>query len=408
MLYKTSNYEIEYNNNVSVIDVLKEYYRHYFYNRLKKHILRYKQELNISDDELTYSFILEVLSTMLFNHNFKNNEVIFSKNSPFSSNKLTKFISAAHLTMSKSQRKYIQQLFPLISKKYKKYYKILSALYSNTKLNIDISKLSLSNKYEINLTKDDRFNYLTFTMGKVTNTISIPNVLFNNLVKMYNVNTLNTFNTDEILDDKVISYIYILFERYNIFSSGNIQSSIIPSFKLLLKQYLNIKIELFGSSINSSNYKFGSFFYDIDKYFGSLGNFFNMNIISGYYEANPPFDKKIIYNFFNKLLIFFKTASVKKKPLLFVIILPVSCKVTKILAQFNNSLVVKKYFVKKEKFPYLRYNRRYTRSIVSPIVNTNIIIIYNNYIAPYVKNNITNFDQILYQWIDKKEYKAVE
>lgn len=399
MLYKTSNYEIEYNNNISNINIIKEYYRHYLYSKLKKYLLQYKKDLNISDDKLSPSFALEVLSIILFNHKFKSNEIIFDKISPFDNKRLIKFISKDHLTMSNNQITYIKQLFPLISKKYKKYYNILLSSYLNNKIN--------NNEYNINFTKDDTNFYLTFTMNKIKNTIRIPNILFYNLVKMYNVNTLNIYNNNEILDDKVIQYIYILFDRYNIFSSGNVQSSILPSFKLLLKQYLNIKIELFASSINSSNYKFGSYFYDIDKYFGSLGNFFKMNIISGYYEANPPFDKNIIYKFFKKLLIFFKSASVRKKSLLFVIILPISYKLNKILQQFNKLVIIQKYFIKKDKFPYLRYNRQYTKSIVSPIVNTNIIIIYNNYIVPYVKENINNFKQILDEWINKKEQNKI-
>ena len=48
---------------------------------------------------------------------------------------------------------------------------------------------------------------------------------------------------------------------------------------------------------------FGSIFYDIEWVFGSFGNYFNTNILKGYYEANPPFDICLIKNMFDKMVL---------------------------------------------------------------------------------------------------------
>ena len=58
--------------------------------------------------------------------------------------------------------------------------------------------------------------------------------------------------------------------------------------------------ELFGTSVNTS-YKFCSPF-EVDKKFGSLGSFFNLELTSGMYVANPPFNEKIMTKMSNMLI----------------------------------------------------------------------------------------------------------
>ena len=69
-----------------------------------------------------------------------------------------------------------------------------------------------------------------------------------------------------------------------------------------MKKDYNLNFECFASSINSTFNNYCSIYYDIEKYFGSVGNFFNMIPINGTYSFNPPFQKEIIHNGIIKLL----------------------------------------------------------------------------------------------------------
>ena len=53
-------------------------------------------------------------------------------------------------------------------------------------------------------------------------------------------------------------------------------------------------VELFGSAINHTLSVFCSLFYDLEKYFGSIGNHFNVKIYRGTYLMNPPFSKYVM------------------------------------------------------------------------------------------------------------------
>ena len=78
---------------------------------------------------------------------------------------------------------------------------------------------------------------------------------------------------------------------------------------------------LFGQYLNSNLKYFCSLFYDIEWIFGSLNNYFDTNIKSGYYEINPPFDKCLIDNMFDKLSNDLINAENNKQPLLFCLII---------------------------------------------------------------------------------------
>jgi hypothetical protein len=288
----------------------------------------------------------------------------------------------------------IYEVIPKIGKKYIKYFKKLKKNHYLWNNEYKIYYEIVNNNVVINIeifNLNPKINYKKY--------IELPLHIFKHLIKLYNTKNLNNFTSDEVLDNKVIDYIYILFNRYYIFSSGNNQGSILPSFKKILKTYLNIKIELFGSPLNTSNTNYGSFFYDIDKYFGSLGSFFNMDIKKGYFEINPPFDRCLIKQMFNKLDGFLLNAEKENNPLLFCIILPKSYMDNN---KINNKYIKYNIYLTKEQFPYIRYGRKFKKTIVSSIVDTYILIIHNNYISNYVKNNLNNFRNLLHEWIKIK------
>ena len=79
---------------------------------------------------------------------------------------------------------------------------------------------------------------------------------------------------------------------YKFVGLTNTHLSIPPIFK---------GIELFGSPLNTHN-PFCSIF-EIDKKFGSLGNFFSFEFKPGNYLCNPPFEEKIMERMATKLII---------------------------------------------------------------------------------------------------------
>ena len=54
-------------------------------------------------------------------------------------------------------------------------------------------------------------------------------------------------------------------------------------------------------------------FYDVEKYFGSKGSFFNLEPISGTYSFNPPYQADIINKGINKLFLHLDKALSKKR-----------------------------------------------------------------------------------------------
>lgn len=88
---------------------------------------------------------------------------------------------------------------------------------------------------------------------------------------------------DRYLFDK---YMSLMILRYSMLGTENQHLSIPP---IILKE-LTVDVELFGSPLNTTAKNFCSPFYDVEKYFGSLGNFFTYQLQSNKtYTFNPPY-----------------------------------------------------------------------------------------------------------------------
>lgn len=89
--------------------------------------------------------------------------------------------------------------------------------------------------------------------------------------------------------------IFCIFIRYDFTKMlTNIQLAV-P--RHIYKYYMEKKgalVELFGSAMNHTMPYFCSLFYDLEKYFGSVGNHFNINIYYGTYLLNPPFVEAVM------------------------------------------------------------------------------------------------------------------
>jgi len=402
--FNTENFLIEYKpvnykNNI-ILELCRQKYYEKLKDKLNKIRIKYltklkkkKPDININDVHLYLSQELsyDLLSILIMDMNNKK-DPIFNDVSPFTKQNLHRFfdIDKCIATININIIKSILIIFPYLSNIYIRYFNKL--------------KNKNNTKYKITHTLNQNDVKITLDISQKTDLV-IPNHIFYHLVKNYNIKKHNIYDNDKlIIDNDVITYIYILFIRYMTLSNGNNQASILPSFKKLIKEKLNIKVELFGSPLNTSLTTFGSYFYDTDNMFGSIGNFFNMNIKKGYYEINPPFDRCIINKIFNSCLEFLLTAEKDKESLLFLFIIPytyfknkssMNVSIFEDFLQFDTLL-------DKNKFPYIRYSRDFKKTIVKPIVSTRIFICATSHISTYTQINLNLFENTLKNWIKKK------
>uniref|UniRef100_A0A6C0CFG8 PCIF1 WW domain-containing protein n=1 Tax=viral metagenome TaxID=1070528 RepID=A0A6C0CFG8_9ZZZZ len=103
--------------------------------------------------------------------------------------------------------------------------------------------------------------------------------------------------------NKFHDYLLITFARYAACGATNNHCSAPPDVIV----FCGAKTELFGSPVNAVTQQYCSPFEDIEKYFGSLGSFFNFRISAGIYFMNPPYDEDLILSAMQKIIAVFKT-----------------------------------------------------------------------------------------------------
>jgi len=413
----TNNYNIEYKNilynyiNYTNNYLITEIYRNTLYIKFKNYISKIRKKIinehNIinldKNNFISEIYLYDIVSLFIINHKFKSLfDPIFDLSSPFNLHNIQLYFKNKCIpTINKNIQKSIENILPKLSDKYIKYYKkikknIIKFNNINYKLTYEINNNIVTIYLNILETNNDM--QLFINKLKYKKIINISLHIFNHLVNLYNNKILNKYNNNEILDIKVIEYIYMIFIRYNTLSSGNNQASILPSFKKIMKNVLNIKVELFGSPLNTSSSMFGSLFYDIDNVFGSIGNYFNSNLLKGYYEINPIFDTCLINKIIIKCLNELNIATINKNPLLFLLILPISY--NKYNSKLNMLNKFKKFeiIIEKKLFPYIRYDRKFLKTKVSPIVDTHILIYHNDFIKDIIKKNVLNFNYYIDNW----------
>ena len=117
--------------------------------------------------------------------------------------------------------------------------------------------------------------------------------------------------------------IWIIIFRYQLLGSNNHQLAILPNIILNMNNDYGLSFECFASAINTSLKNYCSIYYDLEKYFGSQGNFFNIDIIEGTYSFNPPYQKDIMDNGIKKLFTLLKKANDNNKKLTFIMTIPI-------------------------------------------------------------------------------------
>lgn len=202
--------------------------------------------------------------------------------------------------------------------------------------------------------------------------------------------------------------LYILYYRYYTFTSGSVQASILPVVKNILKQKLNIDVELFGSSLNTNTSQYGTHFYDIERYFGSIGSYFDLEIRSGYYELNPPFDVITVRKIFKMI---YETLKSSTKALLYVMIIPSYDQYMGIFEYYQK--LVEEGYVKKiinferKDFPYEYLDPALNEMIIRPIVKTSIFVLCNDKIPDNIQQNIITLEEEIVNAIKTVNYRTI-
>jgi hypothetical protein len=262
-------------------------------------------------------------------------------------------------------------------KKYKK-----NKYYLSCKYNYKIGKKII--KQERN---DKQIEFYKFYIKINVNLTDkrLINILDNILLPKYQYENLKNKYTGE--EDKLDFYVWCILYRYQLLGSNNNQLAVLPNIMDNLKKDFGLCFECFASVINSHFKNFNSLYYDIEKYFGSYGSFFNMIPIEGTFGFNPPYQLDIIDNGVNRLISFLFKAETTKKKLTFIITIPIWDKIGKEkmgvqtieYSEFNAMKVIRKSpflrkikMISKNDFTYKDHNFHLYKN--TTIQNTYVII----------------------------------
>ena len=204
--------------------------------------------------------------------------------------------------------------------------------YNNEKFLMIISKLDLQNKFTnaINLLHDKKDFGCSYKIYKYEKILKV----FVNSDLQEDSFIVSSKNCLKILDKLGEKDFVALMYRYHVLSSNNNQLATNPK-KL---NEINPDIELFSSGFNFSASKFCSIFPDLESKLGSLGRFQDIDIFSGKYQINPPFQTTIIYDVLKKIKKWISNANKNSKELEFHLFFPDWLK-------NNNNLEYSKYLV---------------------------------------------------------------
>jgi hypothetical protein len=99
---------------------------------------------------------------------------------------------------------------------------------------------------------------------------------------------------------KMETCILLALIRYQTLNSGAHQFILDLNYKKRVNETFGADFECFGSVFNRTYTHFCSLFYDLEKDFGSHGNFMALTIKSGYFQANPPYEEVLMRRMYIK------------------------------------------------------------------------------------------------------------
>jgi hypothetical protein len=408
--------ENKYNNNK--ISITMELYRGIEYCKL--HDKFFKSCLNHLDSfvfniKKKYSrTISNLLSSWMFTlysyYDFKDDPFFPTKYMYFKNlkNTLNDYTSIYNIKNSKTK---INNIIDELDNNYNNILINLKKYKTIDNNNITISKKIISENRNNNLIEFIKFdinhniNILNIKLKSILQNIILPKNIY---LKMINKISKNNKLIDK---DKLI---WIILFRYQLLSSNNNQLAVLPNILNKMEKDFNLKFETFGSAINTNTKNFCSLYYDVERYFGSVGSFFNTKFLEGCYSFNPPYQKDIIDNGIKKILNCLNDSNILNLKLTFLITIPIwdiegKNKMKELKSENNNNKinykdmeiikVVKnsKYFqglrmISKNDFTYIDYNFHLFKN--TTIQNTYLIVLSNfknNYIDKINSYNFYNY-----------------
>jgi phosphorylated CTD-interacting factor 1 len=251
-----------------------------------------------------------------------------------------------------------------------------SELFKNNNNKYNITKYKYKNtfyKFDINV----EFDIKNKRMCNILNNILIPVAIYEKLSLIYSGP-----------DNKIDNYIWAILYRYQLLGSNNHQLAVLPSIMNQMNNDYNLNFECFASVINNHFNHYCSVYYDLEKYFGSIGSFFNIIPLKGTFGFNPPYQKDIIDRGVKKLFTFLNS----NENLTFIITIPIwdiegqTMMNHKTSIDYGDFEIIKEmkesiYFkglkmISKENFTYIDYNFGLYKN--KTIQDTYIIILSNH------------------------------
>jgi hypothetical protein len=119
-------------------------------------------------------------------------------------------------------------------------------------------------------------------------------------------------------------YMFEVGFNYYILDGHSLQWCIPPKVFEVLSSQLNVKTELFASPTNVNLPLYCSLFV-VDKMFGALDNFFNLDsqqVLEGTFEINPPFIDKLFLRSSEIIIKFLEQSQKSGRDLMFIYIMP--------------------------------------------------------------------------------------
>jgi hypothetical protein len=244
---------------------------------------------------------------------------------------------------------------------------------------------------------DFKFYKFTIKLGFEIKDKKLIDVLNYLLIPIDEYNKLKEFYNGD--NNKMDELITIIIYRYQLLGSNNHQLGVKPDIMYKMKKDYNLNYECFASSINCTFNHYCSVYYDVEKYFGSFGSFFNLTPIRGTFGLNPPYQKEIIETCIIKALGHLEEADKEGNVLTFIITIPIWDNEGKkqMKEEFNNDLPQQNIdygdfkiistvqnsvyhkitrMIPKEKFTYIDHNHLLIKN--KTIQNTYVIVITTN------------------------------
>jgi len=119
-------------------------------------------------------------------------------------------------------------------------------------------------------------------------------------------------------------YMFEMGFNYYMLEGQSFQWSVPPKALLFLERAISVKTELFASPANVNLRDYYSLFY-VDRYFGSMGNFFGSKFeqtLEGTFEVNPPFIERLFIESSQTICKMLQKSQQLDKDLLFIYIMP--------------------------------------------------------------------------------------